>query len=172
MSFDLSGVVLQLKTAQAPETLFAPANQYSLTNKNYVDTTTEPDLNNPSTDGFILSSTAAGVRSWIAPKNKIDDLDDVDTSTLTPVAGATLVFDGTNWVTTNPGPPPYVATTYDYTATASQTDFTVAAGSAGRSAEVYVDGAKLRSSEYDTSVDGVVTLSTAVAAGIWVQITI
>jgi hypothetical protein len=27
----------------------------------------EPTLGNPTTDGYVLSSTAAGVRSWIAP---------------------------------------------------------------------------------------------------------
>jgi len=31
------------------------------------DPTAEPALGNPSTDGYVLSSTAAGVRSWIAP---------------------------------------------------------------------------------------------------------
>lgn len=36
------------------------------TSEGTVDTSCEPALGNPASDGHVLSSTAAGVRSWVA----------------------------------------------------------------------------------------------------------
>jgi len=41
------------------------ASGVDVTNKAYVDTTFEPDAGLPAADGYIWSSSAAGVRSWI-----------------------------------------------------------------------------------------------------------
>ena len=60
LAIDGSSVALQssLDTHIADNT-----NPHSVT---AAQTGAEPDLGNPSTDGFVLSSTAAGVRSWVA----------------------------------------------------------------------------------------------------------
>ncbi|KKM88653.1 hypothetical protein LCGC14_1256550, partial [marine sediment metagenome] len=56
----------------------------------------EDNLGNPATDGWILSSTIAGVRSWVAPGSggatELSDLTDVNTST--PTNRFVLVADG------------------------------------------------------------------------------
>jgi hypothetical protein len=45
------------------------ANQFSVTNGvvSILDSVVKPDLGIPATDGYLLSSTADGVRSWVAP---------------------------------------------------------------------------------------------------------
>ncbi len=61
----------------------------------------EDSLPAVTVDGDILSSTIAGVRTWITPASgisELDDLSDADTTTVAPVAGDILEFDGTNWV--------------------------------------------------------------------------
>ncbi len=50
--------------------------------------------------------------------------------------------------------------------------FSVALGSAGKTAEVFIDGFKLPPAEYDTSVDGYVYILSPVADNSWVQIKI
>lgn len=57
----------------------APTLGTHLTNKTYVDDNFEADLGNPGTDNFVLASTIAGVRSWIA----------AGTGTVTAVTGGT-----------------------------------------------------------------------------------
>jgi len=63
-------------TQATADTLYAAINHThtfaSLTSKpttlaGYGITDAEPFLGNPSTNGYVLSSTAAGVRSWVAP---------------------------------------------------------------------------------------------------------
>ena len=46
---------------------YAPGNYMTRAGTTALVNTREADLGNPSTSGYILSSTAAGVRSWIAP---------------------------------------------------------------------------------------------------------
>lgn len=90
---------------EAPVTITPSAEEL-----NYVDGVTSPiqtqlngkeaALGNPSTNGYILSSTTAGVRSWIAPptggSSTLDGLTDVEITT--PSTNATLKYDGTKWV--------------------------------------------------------------------------
>lgn len=45
--------------------IFYGAQGVDITNKAYVDATFEPVLGNPAANGYILSSTTGGVRSWI-----------------------------------------------------------------------------------------------------------
>lgn len=66
----------------------------------------EPALGNPGTTGWILSSTDAGVRTWIAPGGAgaiaLDDLTDVDAAT--PANGDVLTWNeaGSAWVPETP----------------------------------------------------------------------
>ena len=46
-------------------TILYKSQGVDITNKAYVDATFEPVLGNPAGNGYILSSTTAGVRSWI-----------------------------------------------------------------------------------------------------------
>ena len=77
---------------------------------------TEPDLGLPAGNGYVLASNVNGLRTWIVPVteqrvanlistvkanidlNSINELLDVDTSTVTPVLGYGLVWNGTKWV--------------------------------------------------------------------------
>lgn len=74
VTLDIQGVVLKGTGAgQSFETAINIDNYIytdaTLAAESFVNTglaTKEDDLGNPSTDGYILSSTAAGVRSWVA----------------------------------------------------------------------------------------------------------
>ena len=55
----------------------------------------------------VLETDGAGNLAWVdqtAPAGSIDDLTDVDTSTVAPVNGDVLEWDGTNWVPAAPTP--------------------------------------------------------------------
>lgn len=60
----------------------------------------EPALGNPSTTGYVLSSTDAGVRSWVAQSGGGGTLDGLsDVTITTPAAGELFVYDaGGDWI--------------------------------------------------------------------------
>lgn len=62
----LSYVSASFVKMTATGTFSLDTNTYSLSSHNHSGVY-EPALDNPSTDGYVLSSTTAGVRSWIAP---------------------------------------------------------------------------------------------------------
>jgi hypothetical protein len=68
------------------------------------NTGAEPALGNPATDGDVLSSTAAGVRSWITPAGAaaLDDLTDVTITT--PATGDLLTYDNSTSTWINQAP--------------------------------------------------------------------
>ena len=61
----------------------------------------EPDLGNPNADGSILVADIDGTRYWTPNTPSvvaIDDLSDVDTSTVPPTDGQALVYDNTSGI--------------------------------------------------------------------------
>jgi hypothetical protein len=61
----------------------------------------EPDLGNPNADGSILVADIDGTRYWTPNTPSvvaIDDLTDVDTSTVPPTDGQALVYDDTSGI--------------------------------------------------------------------------
>jgi hypothetical protein len=93
----------------------------------------------------------------------IDDLSDVDTSTVAPENGQGLVWDGTSWVpgTIESGNITYTKTVF--TATEGQTTFNVAY-SAGQ-VEVYLLGLLLDSTDYVADNETSIVLNAGVSAG-------
>jgi hypothetical protein len=75
----------------------------------------EPDLGNPSTAGYILSSTPAGVRSWVPPTTG-SGMGDV-TGPAGATAGHVVVLDGTGKVLSDGGlaPADFAAADHDAT---------------------------------------------------------
>ncbi len=64
---------------------------YSLTGHNHTGTY-EPVLGNPGTNGYLLSSTSAGVRSWVAPASGGGDF---SSNATTSVDNEFVLFSGT-----------------------------------------------------------------------------
>ena len=141
-------------------------------NLNYIEAgieSMEGDLGLPSTDGYVLSSTAAGVRSWIAvgggtpgvPVKTYDfystDLSGTTPPTLPPGPRDTQYGpDGTSTGTPDENGPWY---------------FSIASGSLGKSATVSVDGFTLPGNEY-TILDTYLKLLSDVSENSWVNIKI
>ena len=72
------------------------------------------------------------------------------------VSAATCVGDAVNW--TQPPPAPYFATTYNFIATANQTDFACATSDTVRIAQAWVEGFEVPTVEINTSIAGIVRL--------------
>jgi hypothetical protein len=51
-----------------------------------------------SVSGSLSYNNATGVISYTTPVANINSLSDVDTTTITPLVGMTLIWDGSNWV--------------------------------------------------------------------------
>jgi len=84
-------------TLTAPSSFTLPFSQLTSTPTTlagYAITDAEPALGNPSTDGYVLSSTTGGVRSWIAPG--VSALDSSLTAVGFSLTSGTLYLAGVN----------------------------------------------------------------------------
>ncbi len=95
---------------------------------------------------------------------------------ITPhTSAATCVGDATNW--SQPPAPGYSPTEYNYTSDISYSGkgpyiFTVDTGSAGRTAQVWIEGFELKFDEFNTATDAEVTMLGYVSDNSWVKIII
>jgi len=73
-AFKIAKATLDSSAVTTAQTFALPATGGTLALASEVSEK-EDDLGNPATDGYVLSSTAAGVRSWIdAPSGVTDEI--------------------------------------------------------------------------------------------------
>ena len=135
----------------------------------YKDTVVIGDMNDVTTSGVVNNQVLVwsnGTSQWENKTATISLMSDVDTETVAPATGDTLVFDGSNWVTYTPK----VEQDSDHTATDGQTDFVISNVVVSR-VKVFANGERIKSTEYTISDDGTdttVSFDTGRSSGDWV----
>jgi len=141
-------------------------------NLNYIETgigSMEGDLDVPLVDGYVLASTAAGVRYWVAMSGGGG-----------APADPVLTYDFYSTDVSGTVPPTLPAGPHDSqygpggTSTGTPDEngpyyFSIASGSLGKSATVSVDGFTLPGNEFSV-IDGYIKLISPVSSNSWVNI--
>lgn len=109
----------------------------------------------PAVDGSQLTG--------VSSVGSIDDLTDVDTTTVSPVSGDVLVWNGTNWIPGEAASSEASMEVFEFTATEGQTTFNVAY-TAGN-IEVMLNGIELASTDYIATNETSVVLNMGATVG-------
>ncbi len=116
---------------------------------------TDITLTNIQDSDYIKWDSANSI--WInstAETLSVDELNDVDTTSVAPTVGQVLVWDGTNWIPGNTADETYIDEN-EIIATTNQTDFIVSSKIfSTTNCEVYTNGIRNKKSSYSVSDNG------------------